>query len=229
MPTRTPGARPDVEATAHEGLLGRGQEAEGPRPGEDLPVDAEPQRRLVVGRGHERGALGGRLESPVGRRVEVGEEDDRRETVLLRPERLDQPRRVRALPPQELDLLVAGALPDVERLRERVEGGEVALLLDREAEHVDAAEPRRPLGQLVAPAHVVARAGGEHGDAVIHGQALRHRARERLGAPGDALAVALDDERDLGRRGGRPAHGDSSCERSAARTPAGSNAARRRS
>jgi len=53
---------------------------------------------------------------------------------------------VRPLPPQELDLLVAGPLARVQRLRERVEGGEVALLLRREAQHVDAGQPLGALG-----------------------------------------------------------------------------------
>ncbi len=84
------------EARAHQLLLGRGEEREGPGPREDLPVDGERERRLVVGRGHEHGPLRRRPQPPVRRVVEVGEEHDRGEAVLLRPERLDEGGRVTA-------------------------------------------------------------------------------------------------------------------------------------
>ena len=192
----------EIEAGADERLLGRGQEAQRPRAREHLVVDGEAQRRLVVGRRHEDAARGRRSgQAPVGRVVQVREEDDGTIGGGLRGEGLDQARRVRSLAAQPVDLLVVRVRPGVQLFRVAVEGVEVALLLDREAPHADAGHLGLPRRQLVAPGHVVAGARGVDGDAIGRGQALGDRTRQRLRAARDLGPVALDDERDLRPRG----------------------------
>ena len=136
-----------------------------------------------------------------GRVVEVGEEEDRVETVLLHGQGLHEARDIGPLPPQELRLLLVRADSFVEGLRERVEGREVALFLDRETPHEDPIAERVAGGELVAPGHVVAGAGGEDLHLVGEGQPLRDGPGQRLRAPGHVLTVALDDE------GHAPRHG----------------------
>ncbi len=73
----------------------------------------------------------------------------------------------------------------------------VALVLHAKAPHRDPVDLLDAGFELVAPRHVVGRAGGQHLDVGMARQALGDVTRVQLGAAVDRQAVALNDDREF--------------------------------
>ena len=75
---------------------------------------------------------------------------------------------------------------------------------DREAAHGDAVDGLDARAELVVPADVIARAGGDDLDLGVPGEPFGDVARVQLGAAVDVGAVALNDDRELHDSAGPP-------------------------
>ena len=134
------------------------------------------------------------LEAEHRRRVEIREEDQDVVLLVVPPQVLDERRAPRPLLLQPLHLVGAAVRVVVDPLGVRVERVDVARARVREAPHGDAADAVGAFRVLVLPRDVVARAGRQHLDVVLRGEALGDEAAEMLGSAEDFRAVALDDE-----------------------------------
>ena len=200
---------------AHERHFRLGR-AEQFRAGQPAADDGQVGRRFVVQRRHDEGpsALDG-AEPVVGRRVEVGDEENA--IVALAPEVRDDSGGDRPLAAEKLLLQCVGpgSHPSGEgsphRGRKPGEGTRFEALVQQAAHRVpvrqsalrhretvdsDAVDLLRSGGPTLAPLVVVACRRGQHLDVVFAGEQPRHERRMRLGPAEDLLAVTLDDDRD---------------------------------
>ena len=191
------GGGADVERRVQEPPLDVGVVGDGLRLAEQVLVEPQLDRRLVVRGRHEDAARRVDLQAQRGRRVQVREEDQDVVAAVRALQVLEQPGRHRALAAQPVLLVGVGVRVVEDPVREAVELLDVAGLAGGEAPHRDAADAVDALGVLVLPGDVVAGAGGQHFDLVPRREALGDQAAVVLRAAEDVGAVALDDERDL--------------------------------
>jgi hypothetical protein len=186
--------RPVDELALHELPLALRQVADRRRPGEHVLEDLQLDRRLVV-RGRYEDALSGiDLQPEDRRRIQVREEQQHVVFLLVAPQVLDEPRTPRALLLQPLHLVVAAVRVVIDPVRVLVERVEVARRGVGEPADGHAADPVGPLGVLVLPRLVVARARREDLDLVLCGEALGHEPAQVLGSAENLGAVPLDDD-----------------------------------
>jgi hypothetical protein len=164
------------------------------RQAEHLAVDVEVNRGLVVRGRHEQAARRRDPQPKHGRRIEIGEEDQRVELLVAACQVIEQRRAPRPLLRQPLHLVVAGVGVVEDPIRQAVERVDVAGPRGRESPHGDPAHAVGPLGILVLPGDVVARAGGQHLHLVTLREPLCDQTAAVLGSAEDLRAVALDDE-----------------------------------
>ena len=187
----------EVEPRPQEGALDPGVEGHGARRSEHLPIQVEPDRRLVVRRRHEDAAAGVDAEPEHSGGIEIGEEDQGivRRVVLL--EVLDQRRAPRPLLLQPLLLVVRRVRVGEDPVGVRVEALDLPRAGVRESAHRHPADAIRPLRVLVGPGDVVAGAGRQHLHVMTGAEPLRDEPAVILGTAEDLRAVALNDEGDL--------------------------------
>ena len=89
-----------------EAALALGVVGQSSRQAEQLPVDLQVDRRLVVRRRHEDGLVRRDLDAEHGRRVEIGEEHQDVVLLVAALEVLDERRAPRPLLPQPLQLVL---------------------------------------------------------------------------------------------------------------------------
>ena len=183
--------------------------------------DRQADRGVALGGRHEDRARAGGARAVVGVVVAVAEE----QAVVVARRRVS--RRSRSAPGW------SGPRRRASRARRRANGGagrrdrtaspntqRIALVLHAEPADRHAVDCLDAGRQLVAPRHVVGRAGRQHLDLAVTREVLGDVARVQLGAAVDRLAVALNDDRDLHcASGSDPAGG--SCVDSAAGASAG--------
>src|SRR5437868_10089482 len=98
---------------------------------------------------------------------------------------------------QPVELIVSRVRVVENPVRVTVERGDVAGSLVREPSDRDAADPVGPLGILVLPGDVIARAGRQHFHLVLRREPLGNQAAVKLRAAQDFGTVTLNDEGEL--------------------------------
>ena len=146
---------------------------------------------------HEDAARRIDLQAEHGRRVEVGEEDQRVVLAVIAVEVFDQRRTPRSLLLEPRHLVVARVRIVEDPVGILVERGDVARVRVLESPHRDAADAVVPLGILVLPRNVVARARRQHLDVVLGGEPLGDQPAVILRPAENLGAVALNDEGNL--------------------------------
>ena len=220
---------PHVERGLEEVLLHLGVEGHGGGRAEQLAVDPEVDGRLVVRRRHEDAARRIDAEPEHGRRVQIGEEDQRVERRVVALQVFGQRRRPGALFLEPAHLVFARVLVVEDPVRELVE------VLDVPGPGVGESADRHPadaVGALrifVLPGDVIARAGGQHLHLVLRRHPFGDQPAVVFGAAEDLGAVALNDECNLhdGFSGALPAPAVAS-RRSSSRMMRSSPKSRRR-
>ncbi len=191
------GHRANREVRLQESPLDLGVVGDGGRQREDLLVEVQMDGRFVVRRRHEDAAAWCDAKAEDGRRVEIGEEDQRVVLLMVPLQVLEQRRRPGPLTPQPFHFLVGGVRVVEDPVRELVEAGDVTRLGDGEAPDGHPPHTVGALRILVLPGHVVARAGREDLDLVFGREPLGDEPAVVLGPSEYLGAVALNDKGDL--------------------------------
>jgi hypothetical protein len=188
---------PDRKVRGEEAALDVRVVGDRGRRAEQLLVDPEMNRRLIVRGRHEDRLVRRDAGAEHGRRIQVREKDQDVVLIVIALEVLEQRGAPGALLPEPLDLVVARVRRGEDPLGIAVEGVDVALAGAREAADRDAADPVRPFGILVLPGDVVRRASRQDLHLVPGGEPLGDEPAVVLGSPKYLRAVALDDEGDF--------------------------------
>jgi hypothetical protein len=190
----------------HEIAFLRRQEKVRPRPCEVGRENRRMNQRILLGRGHEHGAIAYRLHAMEGGVVAIGPEEDAVIARHTRCQMINQARHDRAVLVEPAGLLLERRGTGEDQVAEVAELVQPAGTLHVETHHAQPVHPRFTGRVGVAPRHVVLRRGRQHGHIVPFGEVLGDRSAVRLRSTSHVRAVPVDNARNP-HRGGRGAPG----------------------